>query len=144
MEGPSSSSSLLSTPTAIVEASLTQTVKELAKKKQMKVKQTESKRKSLTGAQKAEICRLKQKGLSQVALANQFGVAEATVSNILREKTRWLSLDPISYNAILKRQRAPKFPLLEEALSYWVSRATTALQTITGAIILRKTTQLAD
>src|SRR5438128_11221981 len=103
MEGPSSSSSLLSTPTAIVEASLTQTVKELAKKKQMKVKQTESKRKSLTGAQKAEICCLKQKGLSQVvALANQFGVAETTVSNILREKTRWLSLDPISYNAILK------------------------------------------
>ena len=81
---------------------MTQTVKEPAKKKQMKVKQTESKRKSLTGAQKAEICRLKQKGLSQVALANQFGVAEATVSNILREKTRWLFLDPISYNAILK------------------------------------------
>ena len=142
MEGPSSS--LPSTPTAIVEASLTQTVKEPAKKKQMKVKQTESKRKNLTGTQKAEICHLKQKGLSQVALANQFGVAEATVSNILREKTRWLSLDPISYNAILKRQRAPKFPLLEEALSYWVSRATTALQTITGVIILRKATQLAD
>ncbi len=100
MEGLSSSSSLLSTPTAIAEvlsltptaiaevSSSTSTVKEPAKKKQKKVKQTESKRKSLTGIQKAEICCLKQQGLSQVALANQFGVAEATVSNILREKTR--------------------------------------------------------
>src|SRR5581483_5045460 len=96
-----------------------------AKKKQKnnkeKVDQTQPKRKSLTGTQKAEICHLKQKGLSQVVLANQFGIAEATISNILREKTRWLSIDPSSHNAILKRQRAPKFPLLEEVLSYWIS-----------------------
>ena len=63
MEDLSSSSSLLSIPMAIVEVSSTPTVKELTKK-QIKVKQTESKRKSLTGAQKTEICYLKQKGLS--------------------------------------------------------------------------------
>ncbi|CAG8600491.1 15490_t:CDS:2 [Gigaspora rosea] len=36
----------------------------------------------------AEICRLKQKGISQVKLAEQFGVAEATISGIVREKEK--------------------------------------------------------
>jgi transcriptional regulator with XRE-family HTH domain len=131
-------SSLLSTPMAIAETSPAK------KSNKKRVDQMQLKRKSLTGTQKAEICHLKQKGLSQVALANQFGVAEATISNILREKTRWLSIDPSSHNAILKRQRASKFPLLEEALSYWVSRATMVSQMITGIIIQQKAIQFAN
>ncbi|CAG8768591.1 17753_t:CDS:1, partial [Racocetra fulgida] len=103
-----------------------------------------AKRKSLTGAQKAEICHLKLKGVSQVKLAEQFTVAEATISNIIREKDRWLSLEPGSNNINLKRQRTAKFALLEEALALWVSRVTTALQTITGVIIQRKAVQLAE
>ncbi|CAG8738362.1 1434_t:CDS:2, partial [Dentiscutata heterogama] len=38
------------------------------------------KRKSLIGAQKAEICHLRQKGVSQVKLAEKFKVAKATIS----------------------------------------------------------------
>ncbi|CAG8562900.1 7819_t:CDS:2, partial [Gigaspora rosea] len=57
----------------------------------------------------AEICHLKQKGVSQVKLAERFGVAEATISGIIHEKERWLSLDSDSNNAFLKRQRTGKF-----------------------------------
>ncbi|CAG8660606.1 520_t:CDS:2, partial [Gigaspora rosea] len=77
----------------------------------------------LTGTQKAEICRLKQKGVSQVKLAERFGVAEATILGIICEKERWLSLDSDSKNSFLKRQRTGKFPLLEEAVALRVSRA---------------------
>ncbi|CAG8782581.1 25490_t:CDS:2, partial [Gigaspora rosea] len=53
------------------------------KKKQ---KKTDTKRKSLTGAQKTVICHLKLKGVSQIKLAEQFGVAEATISGIAHYK----------------------------------------------------------
>ncbi|CAG8680966.1 14297_t:CDS:1 [Gigaspora rosea] len=113
------------------------------KQKHNKEKKTNT-RKSLTGAQKTEICRLKQKGVSQVRLAEQFGVAEATISGIVREKDKWLILDLNSNNAHTKRQRTGKFSLLEEALALWISRANAALQTVTGIIIQRKATQLAE
>ena len=48
----------------------------------------------MSGVQKAEICRLKERGVSQVTLAKQFDISEATVSKIVRDKVRWLSLDP--------------------------------------------------
>ena len=51
------------------------------------------KRKSLTAAQKKEIC-LKKKStpfLKQKELANEYDVSEGMISDILREKDRWLS-----------------------------------------------------
>ncbi|CAG8825431.1 24996_t:CDS:1, partial [Racocetra persica] len=111
------------------------------KQKYSKKKKTNTK-KSLTGIQKAEICHLKQKGVSQIRLAEQFGVAEATISGIVYKKEKWLTLDLNSNNAYSKQQRTGKYPLVEEALALWISRANTALQTITGAIVKRKATQL--
>ncbi|CAG8807532.1 23690_t:CDS:1, partial [Racocetra persica] len=92
---------------------------------------------------KAEICHLKQKGVSQIRLAEQFGVAKATISDIVHKKEKWLALDLNLNNVYSKRQRAGKYPLVEEALVLWISRANTALQTIIGAIVKRKATQLA-
>ncbi|CAG8823421.1 12187_t:CDS:2, partial [Gigaspora margarita] len=83
------------------------------KKKQ---KKTDTKRKSLTGAQKTEICCLKLKGVSQIKLAEQFGIAKATISDIVHEKEKCTC----------------------------ISRANTALQTVTGAIIQHKAIQLAE
>ncbi|CAG8853635.1 35267_t:CDS:1, partial [Gigaspora margarita] len=117
--------------------------KKLATKKQKHNKESKTKKKSLTGTQKAEICRLKQKGVSQVKSAERFSVAKATISGIVCEKKKWLSLDLDSNNASLKRQRTEKFSLLKEALALWVSRASMALQTITGVIIQHKATQIA-
>ncbi|CAG8568260.1 17953_t:CDS:2 [Cetraspora pellucida] len=100
--------------------------KEPKKQKCNKENKLSAKRKSLTDAQKAEICHLKQKGVSQVKLAEQFSVAEATISNIIREKDRWLSLEP------------------EEALALWLSKVTEVLQTVTEVIIKHKAVQLAE
>jgi len=51
------------------------------------------KRKFFTAAQKKEIC-LKKKStpfLKQKELANEYDVSEGMISDILREKDRWLS-----------------------------------------------------
>ncbi|CAG8758508.1 3429_t:CDS:2, partial [Dentiscutata erythropus] len=80
------------------------------KQKHSREKKTNT-RKSLTSAQKTKICHLKQKRVSQVKIAEQFGVAKATIS---------------------------------EALALWISKANTALQTVTGVIIQCKATQLAE
>ena len=100
-------------------------------------------RRGLSGVQKAEICRLKERGVSQVTLAKQFDISEATVSKIVRDKVRWLSLDPNTNKAIMKRQRTGKHPLLEEAVALWISRAVAASLTITGEIIRGKAKKLA-
>ncbi|CAG8569713.1 16735_t:CDS:2, partial [Dentiscutata heterogama] len=97
------------------------------KRKYNKENESPAKRKSLTGTQKAEKCHLKQKSVSQVKLAKQFSVAEATISNIIREKNR-----------------TAKFLLLEEALALWVSRVTEALQTVTGNSSLTNKSDLID
>ncbi|CAG8473352.1 9263_t:CDS:2, partial [Dentiscutata heterogama] len=76
--------------------------------------------------------------------ADQFEVAKATISNIVCGKKKWLALNLSSNNADLKRQRAGKFPLLEEALALWVSRANSTYQTITDTIIQYKATQLME
>ncbi|CAG8622419.1 7092_t:CDS:1, partial [Racocetra fulgida] len=61
--------------------------KEPMKKKQKYSKEKKpNTRKSLTGIQKAEICNLKQKGVSQIRLAEQFGIAKATISGIVHKK----------------------------------------------------------
>ncbi|CAG8804582.1 14403_t:CDS:1, partial [Racocetra persica] len=39
---------------------------------------------------------------------------------------------------------AEKYSLVEEALALWISRANTALQTITSAIVKRKAIQLVE
>ena len=67
-----------------------------------KEKEAKSKRRSLSGTQKAEICHLKEQGISQVAIAKQFHISEATVSKIVCAKVRWLSLDLNTNKAIMK------------------------------------------
>ncbi|CAG8825498.1 18346_t:CDS:2, partial [Gigaspora margarita] len=67
------------------------------------------------------------KGVSQVKLAERFGVAKATILEIICEK-----------------ERTGKFSLLEETLALWVLWANIALQIVTGTIIQCKATQLAE
>ena len=52
-----------------------------------KEKEANSER-SLSGVQKAEICRLKEWGVSQITIAKQFDISEATVSKIVRDGYR--------------------------------------------------------
>jgi hypothetical protein len=59
------------------------------------------KRKSLTAAQKKEIClkKLSTPLLKQKELANEYDVSEGMISDILKEKDRWLTVDTDSYQA---------------------------------------------
>ena len=99
-------------------------------------------RRGLSGVQKAEICRLKERGVSQITIAKQFDISEATVSKIVRDKVRWLSLVLNTSKAIKKRQSTAKHPQLEEAVALWISWAVAASQTITGEIIQKNLQKL--
>lgn len=98
------------------------------------------KRKSLTAAQKKELCLKKTSSpfLKQKDLANEYDVSEGMVSDILKEKDRWLSVDTNSYQANLKRDKKTPFPLVEEALVIWVDNALKASLIITDDILSTK------
>jgi hypothetical protein len=76
--------------------------------------------------------------LKQKDLANEYDVSEGMVSDILKEKDRWLSIDVNSYQANLKREKKTPFPLIEEALTVWVENALQADIIITDSILSTK------
>ncbi|CAI2200525.1 15184_t:CDS:1, partial [Funneliformis geosporum] len=49
-------------------------------------------------------------------LANEYDVSEGIVSDILKEKDCWLSVNTNSYKANLKCNKKTPFPLIEEAI----------------------------
>ena len=89
-------------------------------------KVTPKKRKSLTVAQKKEIClkKISKPFLKQKELANEYEVSEGMISDILKAKDRWLSVDlNNSYQAGLKREKKLPFVTIEESLALWVENA---------------------
>jgi hypothetical protein len=81
-------------------------------------KETPRKRKSLTAAQKKEICLKKETTpyLKQKDLAKEYDVSEGMVSDILKEKDRWLAIDNDSHQANLKRKKKFSFLSLKKHL----------------------------
>ena len=98
------------------------------------------KRKSLTAAQKKEICLKKANNpfIKQKELAVQYDVSEGMVSDILKEKERWLSIDLNSLQASLRREKKVTFPIIEEALTVWVDNAIRNGIIITDSILSTK------
>ena len=98
------------------------------------------KRKSLTAAQKKEICIKKTSTplLKQKELANEYDVSEGMISDILKEKDRWLAIDIDSFQAGLRREKKIPFPTIEEALTIWVDNALQAKLIITDNILSTK------
>ena len=72
--------------------------------------------KSLTAAQKKELClkKISSPFLKQKDLANEYDVSEGMVSDILKEKDRWLSVNTNLYQANLKRDKKTLFLLLKK------------------------------
>src|SRR5215470_17843913 len=87
--------------------------------------ETPRKRKSLTAAQKKEVClkKLSTPFLKQKELANEYDVSEGMISDILKETDRWLAIDTDSHQAGLRREKKIPFPTIEEALTIWVDNA---------------------
>lgn len=102
--------------------------------------ETSRRRRSLTIAQKKEIClkKISTPSLKQKELANEYDVSEGMISDILKEKDRWLAIDTDSYQAGLKREKKISFPIIEEALTVWVEKALQARLIITDNILATK------
>ncbi|CAG8565771.1 120_t:CDS:2 [Cetraspora pellucida] len=93
---------------------------------------------SLTVAQKCNFCETKEKNPNLIynELAKLYQIGRLTVSDILKEKTRWLSI--LDAEQEKKHFRRPKWPKLEEALSLWVDNALAMYQNIDGNILKKK------
>lgn len=103
------------------------------------------KRKSLTAAQKKEVClkKISTPILKQKDLANEYGVSEGMIGSILKTKDHWLAIDTDSYQAGLRRERKIRFPIIEEALTLWVENAIKANLIISDNILLTKALEFA-
>src|SRR5271167_2163080 len=68
--------------------------------------------KSLTVAQKKKVCqkKLSTPSIKQKELAIEYDVSEGIISDILKEKDRWLAIDIDSYQADLKFEKKFHFP----------------------------------
>ncbi|GET57988.1 jerky protein homolog-like [Rhizophagus irregularis DAOM 181602=DAOM 197198] len=88
------------------------------------------KRVILSATQKRELCETKEKNpnLSNISLAQQYRVGKSTITDILKEKERWLSIT--ESQGSIKKFRGPKWPQLENALSLWVDNALNTKQDI--------------
>ena len=60
------------------------------------------------------------------------------VSDILKEKDRWVAIDNDSYQANLKREKKIQFPIIEEALTVWLDKALQAKLVLTESILTTK------
>ena len=76
--------------------------------------------------------------LKQKELANEYDVSEGMISNILKEKDRWLAIDTNSFQASLRREKKIPFPTIEEALTIWMDNALQADLVITDNILSTK------
>ena len=104
------------------------------------------KRKSLTATQKKEIClkKISTPSLKQKELAIEYDVSEGMISDILKAKDRWLSVDlNNSYQASLKHKKRLPFITIEEALALWVENALQASLNISDDILKVKALEFA-
>ena len=101
-------------------------------------------RTQLTFGQKKEICEHQRnhKKLSQSEIAKHFSnkwnqqIARNTISDILKDTTKWLSIDSESKDTL--RPRVAKYEQLEKALLLWLNDKTAQNARISDLIITIK------
>src|SRR6185295_20325119 len=91
------------------------------KRPQRKFKSDDSKKRkhaSLTVNQRIEICKAKadNPNLKNVELASRYNCGESTISDTLKKKEHYLSMQPGDYTGTLRRERPSKFPTIEQTL----------------------------
>ncbi|CAB4425738.1 unnamed protein product [Rhizophagus irregularis] len=93
------------------------------------------KRVSLSAKQKREICEMKEKDptLQNVEFTQKYNVGKSTITDILRESDRWLTITESQKNT--KKFRRPKWPQLEGALGLWVNNVLNTKQDIDSNIL---------
>jgi hypothetical protein len=98
------------------------------------------KRVVLTHAQKRQLCLDYQKTPrpTQEELATLYKIKQNTVSDILKKKEKWLSVNPDSEESNKQREKSTRFPQVEEALSLWTTNALAADLIINTDILREK------
>ena len=104
------------------------------------------KRSSLSPLQKKELCKRAKSdpSLTQDKLAKDFEIGRSTVSAILSESNKWLSVDETVSTSQFKKNRQANWPQLEEALALWFDQAIKHNLTILGDILKTKAQDLAE
>ncbi|GET02448.1 tigger transposable element-derived protein 6-like [Rhizophagus clarus] len=89
--------------------------------------------------QKHQLCLNYQKKLqpTQKQLAIQYGIKQNTVSDILRNKDKWLLVDLNSEESKKQRKRPVQFSQIEEAMTLWVTN-TLEVDLVINTDILRE------
>jgi hypothetical protein len=105
-----------------------------------------NKRKSLTALIKRDICLAKQKTPipTNKELATAFDISTSTISDILNEKDKWLSINPESSDATRKKKRSLVYEEVDQALTIWTEKAIGAELDITGDILKEKAIHFAQ
>jgi len=98
------------------------------------------KRVVLTHSQKRQLCLDYQKTPrpTQEDLATLYKIKQNTVSDILKKKEKWLSVNPDSEESNKQREKPTRFPQVEEALSLWTTNALAADLIINTDILREK------
>ncbi len=111
------------------------------RKGKRKVVERTTKRKSLSFAEKRELCEWKRDNPSynQEDLAKKFDISKSQVCKILKKKDKWLSID-ISNKEFKdqKQDRDAKYPEIESALYLWMQQALASNLIITGDVLKSK------
>ena len=110
------------------------------KRKSIKESSQPNKRVVLTHSQKHQLCLDSQKmpRLTQTELATLYNIKQNTVSNILRNKDKWLLVNPDLEEANKQRKKNVHFSQVEEAFSLWITNALSANLIISGDILREK------
>ncbi|EJF57114.1 CenpB-DNA-bind-domain-containing protein [Dichomitus squalens LYAD-421 SS1] len=107
--------------------------------------QRRDRKKRLYNIDRYRICMHAQQhpGMKQEDIAAHFGVERSTVSKILKQKARWLSVSPTE-KVLVAKLRPSKFPLLEGRLEDWVKKASKEGKVLTDALLRRKAREFGD
>src|SRR6185369_274243 len=93
-----------------------------------------------------EICIKKRENgkLRDEDLAREYGLDRSTITKILKQRERWLSIDPTSNHAKQKTQKSPKFPQIESALADWLTMAVSNGEAVSDAQLQTKALEFAQ
>ncbi|KAI0328866.1 CenpB-DNA-bind-domain-containing protein [Cubamyces sp. BRFM 1775] len=103
------------------------------------------KKKRLFNAMRRDICVYARDhpGMKQEDVAARYGVERSTVSKILKQKSRWLSLTEDEEVHVAKL-RPSKFPDLERRLAEWVKGVSAQGTILSDALLRQKARQIGD
>ncbi|CAG8778305.1 3428_t:CDS:1, partial [Dentiscutata heterogama] len=107
---------------------------------------TKRKRAAISGVTKREICQKLSapNPPKQKDLAPEYNISEQAVSDIWRERNKWLQLQGDSHNAQSKRECLPGFLMIENVLDRWLQYAFAKQMPLSDEVLIEKAKSIAS